>query len=352
MIAKRTPKEPPAMRCRGCGGKVGAAVLSDVLRRLDVPTGPIVRQGLDRPDDAALLDPAAGPADVLTVDFFQAFIDDPYVVGRVAAINALSDVWATGADPAGAMAMVTVPEGHPRQQSELLYQLLAGALRELTAADTVLLGGHTLEGPALSIGFTVIGQLKGREPMTKSNLRPGDALILTKPLGTGVLLAAHGDAKCRAEWMDAMIRRMLQGNGPAAGLARDAGVTAVTDVTGFGMAVHLLEMLEASGVGAAIDPEKIPLLTGVAELSRGGVRSTLFPSNRDRAESGLEQAAEPAEVLFDPQTSGGLLIGIAPGKANDLVTRLREAEYPEACVIGRVTESEKPVLSFRRGKEK
>ena len=332
------------MRCLGCGGKVGANVLRAALERLEIPASRFVRQGLEKPDDAALLDPAAGPVDVLTVDFFQAFLDDPYLVGRVAALNALSDIWATGAEPVGAMAMVTLPEGSADQQAELLYQLLAGGLRELRAAGATLLGGHTLEGPALAVGYTALGRLGGREPFAKANLRPGDRLVLTKPLGTGTLLAGHMRAKCRGVWMDAMLAQMLRSNAAAAEVAREFGATAVTDVTGFGLAGHLLEMLDAAGVGAAVRARSLPLLEGFRELSGEGVRSTLDPANR-AAEVRIRKAnssagAEAYDALFDPQTSGGLLIGVAADRADGLVRRLREAGYDRAAVIGEVRAAE------------
>jgi len=337
------PAAPPTMRCRGCGGKVGANVLRAALERLDIPPSKFARQGLDRPDDAAVLDPRAGALDVLSVDFFSAFMDDPYLVGRVAALNALSDLWAMGSEPAGAMAMVTLPQGPPNQQAELLYQLLAGGLAELTAAGCTLLGGHTLEGSDLTVGYTVLGQLAGRAPWTKGNLRPGDRLVLAKPLGSGVLLAAHADSRCRAGWMDELLRTMLQSNAAAAQVAHSFGVQAVTDVTGFGLAGHLLEMLDASGVQARLSLAALPLFSGFRELTNQGVRSTLDPANRGSEERLKVQAAreQPSyHALFDPQTSGGLLIGIAGDRAEKLQAALRAAGYPQAAIVGEVAAAE------------
>lgn len=341
----------PRMRCRGCGGKVGANVLSAALERLDIQPNAHSAQGLDQPDDAAILDPSAGPAEVISVDFFQSFFDDPYIVGRVAALNSLSDLWAMGSKPVGAMAMVTVPEGPPRQQTELLYQLLAGGVRELSAAGATLLGGHTTEGSDLTIGYTVIGSLEGRSPMTKANLKSGDKLILTKPLGTGVLLAGNEQCVCHAEWMDAALESMLTNNAVAAELAREFEVSALTDVTGFGLAGHLLEMLDASSIDSRISLSSLPLLDGFAELSNDGIRSSLDPANREaaaRVNSDSQPVTESSsfDALFDPQTSGGLLIGIEPGRANELAGRLRGAGYHRAAVIGEVTnESKTPQIT-------
>jgi selenide,water dikinase len=341
MQARRLASSAPAptMRCRGCGGKVGANVLRAALERLEIPPSKFTRQGLDRPDDAAVLDPQAGALDVLSVDFFSAFLDDPYLVGRVAALNALSDLWAMGSEPAGAMAMVTLPQGPPNQQAELLYQLLAGGLAELTAAGCTLLGGHTLEGSDLTIGYTVLGQLSGRAPWTKGNLRPGDRLVLAKPLGTGVLLAAHGESRCEARWMDELLSNMLQSNAAAARVAQAFGVQAVTDVTGFGLAGHLLEMLDASGVHARLALAALPLLPGFRELATQGIRSTLDPANRGSEEHiEVQGSREHAgyHALFDPQTSGGLLIGIGGDRAEELQAALRAAGYSHATIVGEV----------------
>ncbi|MBM83602.1 MAG: selenide, water dikinase SelD, partial [Planctomycetaceae bacterium] len=327
------------MRCRGCGGKVGASVLAQALERLDIPASRFARQGLDEPDDAALLDPTKAIADVVTIDFFQAFIDDPYIVGRVAMLNALSDVWAMGAKPIGALTMAVLPRGPSRQQAELLFQLLAGALKELNIADADLLGGHTTEGSDLTIGFNVLGSLDGKEPTTKSGLQPGDQLILTKSVGTGALLVGHGHGDCRAEWMDEMLASMLISNQRAAQIAREFHSTAITDVTGFGLAGHLFEMLDASNMSASLELAQLPLLSGFSELADKGHESTLAPANREvesriESPSKLKERAE-FQALFDPQTSGGLLIAIAKEKSEALVSQLRE-DNPSAKVIGQI----------------
>lgn len=330
-----------AMRCTGCGSKVGANVLRAALERLERPADSQSPPGHEAPDDAALLDRHTSPVDALSVDFFPAFLDEPYLVGRIAALHALSDLWAMGSAPLGAMALVTLPAGSPAQQTELLYQLLAGGLAELTQSGTALWGGHTTEGPELTVGYTVAGKLDDRLPLKKGNLRPGDRLILTKPLGTATLLAAHRESRCEARWMDAMLASMLESNAAAARIAREFGVTALTDVTGFGLVGHLLEMLDASGVSACISPATIPLLAGFAELCAAGYRSSLAPANRE-AESRMRlphvdlSALAGYHSLFDPQTSGGLLIGVEAEQASGLCRRLRAEGCPSAAVIGQV----------------
>jgi selenide,water dikinase len=342
-----------AMRCAGCGSKVGSRVLAAALERLNLPPDPRTRVGLAQPDDAAVLDREQAPVDVLSVDFFTAFLDDPYLVGRIAALNALSDLWAMGSTPVGAMAVVTLPEGSQVQQTELLYQLLAGGLRELADAGASLWGGHTIEGAELTIGYTVAGKLDGHPPFAKGNLRPGDRLLLTKPLGTATLLAAYRQALCPACYIDGLLSQMLASNAAAAKLAREWGVTAVTDVTGFGLAGHLLEMLDASRVSARLALAALPVLDGFAEMSRLGVKSSLDPANR-AAEPRLATAnqalrATPAwQVLFDPQTSGGLLIAVAADSADEFARALHASGVAAATVVGEVVPltSESPTIEI------
>ncbi len=337
----------PEMRCRGCGGKVGAGVLSAALEKLDVPTHPDVLQGLEHPDDAALVKLSQGKAHVLSVDFFQPFLDDPYIVGRVAALNSLSDLWASGAQPVGALASVTIPEGPPRKQTELLYQLLAGGLHELKKCGATIIGGHTTEGSELTIGYTVVGQFPdAQQGLKKAGLGTGDRLLLTKPLGTATLLAANDLAKCRAEWMDALLEIMLISNEGAMQVAlthRDV-ITAATDITGFGLAGHLLEMLRASRAIGKLNLEKLPLYDGFAELCEEGVRSSLYTANRE-VESQLEITAGNLNTipgfhaLFDPQTSGGMLFGVASEKAAEVTEALKSAGYAKVSDIGEIVET-------------
>jgi selenide,water dikinase len=340
------------MRCTGCGGKIGANILSAALQRLNLPTDRSATLGLDTPDDAAVLDRQAAPVDVLSVDFFPAFLDDPYLVGRVAALNALSDLWAMGSEPLGAMAIVTLPEGSPTQQTELLYQLLAGGLRELAAAGGTLWGGHTTEGPELTIGYTVAGKLGDRSPFTKGNLQPGDRLILTKPLGTATLLAAHPLSLCLARWMEPLLAHMLCSNAAPARLARQFDLRAATDITGFGLAGHLFEMLDASRVSARLSLGSVPLLPGFADLNAAGIRSSLDPANRasetrcrfDRPD--LKSRPE-YHALFDPQTSGGLLLAVPPARAAEFLDQLHRTGVSTAVIVGEVlAATENPVLEL------
>ena len=317
-----------AMRCTGCGGKVAGSVLSRVLARLDVPPSEHVLIGLDQPDDAAIMQSPGGRPITLTVDFFAAPLDDPYLTGRIAVLNSASDVFAVGAQPLAALAIITIPVGKPAAQEELMFQLMAGSLEELRKMGATLIGGHTIEGPQMSIGFTIIADQGDKPPQTKGRLRTGDRLILTKPLGSGILLAANMRAECRAEWMDKLLPVMLASNQSPASLIDEFEIAGVTDVTGFGLAGHLLEMLRASGAKARLRLCDIPLLSGVNELIEAGVESTLAPANR-AAESEMQVASQQThsaayQVLFDPQTSGGLLLGVSPERVEALRSRLNE----------------------------
>ncbi|MCA9267900.1 MAG: selenide, water dikinase SelD [Planctomycetales bacterium] len=329
-VAPMPPREaesfaPAPMRCAGCGGKVGASVLANVLSRLELPPSEDVVVGLSAPDDAAVLRPTSFPT-ALTVDFFAPPVDDPFLAGRLAALNALSDLFAMGARPRAALAIVTLPLGPPHKQEELLHALLAGALAEFQTHSVTLAGGHTIEGPQLTIGFAVEGTQQCDPPRTKDRLRPGDRLLLTKPLGTGALLAAHRQAACRAAWMDSLVKSMLQSNSAAAQAADELQLAAATDVTGFGLAGHLLEMLRASGMAARIALGRVPLLPGAAEVIAAGIESTLAPAN-EAAACEIDAASDVKNLpvyraLFDPQTCGGMLLGVPAAQADAALARL------------------------------
>lgn len=327
------------MHCGGCGCKVGANLLTTVLKRIR-ELAPETAVALDQPEDAFVIPSTVPRSEVVSVDFFRAFLDDPYLMGRIAVLHALSDLWAMGALPTGVQAMLTLPYGPPEQQSELLFQILAGTVRELKTHEVSLWGGHTIEGPELQLGFSAVGHLSGRRPWRKSGLRVKDVLILTKPLGTGVLLAAHQRGKCRAEWMDAALQGMLQSQSKSAEIARGFPIQAATDVTGFGLAGHLLEMLRASSCSAELEFSSQPdlLLPGVMEMLEQGVESTLAPANKELESSIIatpDQRQSPTfSALFDPQTSGGLLLAVSPEIAPDLITAL--GTTVEAKIIGQV----------------
>ncbi len=329
-------------RCLGCGGKVGGPVLSRVLARLEIPPHPSVPLGLATPDDVALVQPSGGRPLAVTADFFAPPLDDPYLAGRLAALHAASDALAKGARPLAALAIATIPPGPDEQQEQLLYDLLAGGLVELKKMGATLAGGHTIEGPQLTIGYTILAEPSRSTIRTKAGLRVGDVLVLTTPLGIGVLLAAHMQARLKAEWYEPLVARLLASNQPAAELLDEFDVSAATDITGFGLAGHLLEMLRASKVSAVLDLAQIPLLAGAKELFANGLASTLAPANRLAAHDmdlSAESAAAPRFApLFDPQTCGGLIFGTPPSQIPEILASLAKTPTPGAA-IGHVVES-------------
>ncbi|MFZ9508641.1 MAG: selenide, water dikinase SelD [Burkholderiaceae bacterium] len=331
-----------AMRCGGCGAKVGADILSRVLARLDPAHHPDVLIGLDAPDDAAVIALPAGQALVQSVDFFRSFIEDPWLFGRIAATHALSDLFAMGASPQSAAALVTVPPALDAKVEELLVQLMSGALQVLREAGCALVGGHTAEGQELAMGFAVNGTTPASLTalMRKSGLMPGDALVLTKPLGTGTLLVAREMLAARGGWIDEALASMLQSNQAAAQCLRAHGVRACTDVTGFGLLGHLHEMVRASGVAARLSLGAIPALAGALSTLASGHRSSLHAGNLRIAPlvGGFERLAEDPRVqlLFDPQTSGGLLAGVPADRARECVEALHALGCVAATVVGEV----------------
>jgi selenide,water dikinase len=342
MVARMTARPPTAapgapaeMRCGGCAAKVGPRPLSRALARLAPVEADNLIVGLDAPDDAAVIAPLAGHL-VQTVDFFRAFIDDPYVFGEIAANHALNDVFAMGGAPRHALATAVVPPGAPEKVEDALFQLLAGARACLDREGVALVGGHSGEGE-LALGFAVTGEVAPDRILRKGGLQPGDALILTRPLGTGILFAAAMRAKARAPWVEAALAAMRQSNRAAAAILIAHGAHAMTDVTGFGLVGHLGEMLAASGADAELDLSRLPLYAGALALARAGIASTLLPENLSlgRLVRGETDAATRA-LLFDPQTSGGLIAGVPSERAEACVAALRAAGYAGAAVIGRV----------------
>jgi selenide,water dikinase len=325
-----------AMRCGGCAAKVGPSTLAAALRRLPAaPLSPAVRIGLDAPDDAALIDLGGGVAVLQSVDLFRPFTDDPWLFGRIAANHALSDIHAMGGTPTHALALAVVPHGRPSAMEETLFQLLAGVRSTLDAEGVALAGGHSAEGAELMAGLSVSG-LPPARPVTKRGGRAGDLLILTKAIGTGIVLAAGMRAKAPAAAWQAAVEAMQVSNRPAAELLMREGVRAMTDVTGFGLAGHLLEMLPAD-LDAVIDLAALPLLPGVRELAGAGVASTSVPAGRSllsRVEGGLALDDATVAVLLDPQTAGGLIAAAEPDRAVAIVRSLRAGGQP-AAVIGR-----------------
>ena len=325
------------MRCGGCGAKLAAGPLHRVLSRLPGQQFENVMQGIG--DDAAMLRGRAEPL-LLTVDGFRSLVDDPYLFGRITAHHSLNDIYAMGATPTSAMAIATVPLMAEAMMEEELYSLLKGAVDVLNGDGVPLVGGHSSEGLELSLGLAISGAAV-QPVLTKGGCRAGDRLLLTKPLGTGVLLAAHMRGLTPTRNVQAAIDCMDQSNRSALAVLRAHGVRAATDVTGFGLAGHLSEMLRASAAGAEIRLDAIPSLDGALECFEQGAASVLQSGNElALADFGLSKAtAEDALVrlLADPQTSGGLLASVPRARASACLQALIAAGYDASAEVGVVT---------------
>ncbi|GAB5439504.1 selenide, water dikinase SelD [Falsiruegeria mediterranea] len=309
--------------CGGCGAKVGRGALRQALapmvpRRADVTPLP--------GDDAALLQ-TGGARQVMTSDHLRSLTDDPVVMTRIAAVHALGDIWAMGAEPQAATVTLILPRLAPALQQRTLTEIMTTADQVLMEAGAEIVGGHTSVGDELTIGFTLTG-LCPRPPITLGGGQPGDVLILTKPIGSGVIMAAEMAGQARGEWVASALDHMTRPQGQASRILKDAH--AMTDVTGFGLAGHLQGLAEASGCGADLDLTAIPTLPGAEPLAAQGVRSTLYADNRNLAPE-LSTGGK-ADLLFDPQTAGGLLAAVSLEEADDLLTELHAAGYPAARI--------------------
>jgi len=336
-----------AMRCGGCGAKVGSTVLSRVVNRLNPISRDDVVIGLADPDDAAVSEVPAGKLIVQSVDYFRSFIDDPFVFGQIAANHALSDIFAMGAESQTAMAIATIPYGIEEQVEDQLFQTMSGALTVLNASNTALVGGHSSEGAELSFGLSVTGLADREQVLRKSGMQTGDVLILTKALGTGTLFAADMRQKAKGRWIDAALQSMLLSNQAAGFCMHKHGASACTDVTGFGLLGHLVEMTRSSGMSVEINLDALPIMNGALQMIASGIFSSLQDQNVR-----LRRAIKPTDntaksdprkhkhfpLLFDPQTSGGLLASIPAVNAGHCLAELHELGYPDSIIIGKVTD--------------
>ncbi len=331
-----------AMRCGGCGAKVGATVLSRALGMLHPFERDEVLIGLKDPDDAAVVRVPPGKAMVHSVDFFRAFVDDPYIFGKVAANHALGDIWAMGAEAQSATAIATVPSGLESKVEDVLFQMMTGALEVLNEAECSLVGGHTGEGKELALGFAINGLIDDKPDaiLRKGGMQPGDVLILTKPIGTGTLFAAHARLAAKGRWIDAALQSMVVSNRLGARCLREFGATACTDLTGFGLLGHLVEMTRPSGVDAELYMSKLPLLDGAEECVANGIVSSLQSANvrlRRALRNQEEWVKHPRyPLIFDPQTAGGLLASLPADRVQACVEALQKLGYSHTAVIGKI----------------
>lgn len=309
-----------------------------------LPTQPYDKNllvGFDKADDAGVYLLRADLAIVQTVDFFTPIVDDPFVYGQIAALNSINDVWAMAGTPMTALAITCFPK--KGVDPEILAGIMRGGQETLNKYGVTLIGGHSVDSQQIMFGYAVTGVIDPAKIATNSGARAGDVIILTKPIGTGVISTGIKQEKVSAEVAAASVATMLTPGKHAAEAMREFAITGATDVTGFSLLGHAWEMAKASKVTIEIDSAKVPLLDGALELAAANVITGADKTNREYVGADISIAdsvkKELNRLLYDPQTAGGMLIAVANEKADDLLTDLRR-NYPRAGRIGRVTKKE------------
>jgi selenide, water dikinase len=335
-----------SVKAAGCASKLSPAALDKVLGKLARQHDPNVLVGFDHADDAGVYQIAPDQALVQTVDFFTPVVDDPYIFGQIAATNALSDVYAMGGRPITSLALVCFPE---KADLEILERILAGGLSKMIEAGCTVIGGHSIRDEETKFGYAVTGLIDPKKVLANAGAKPGDALLFTKALGTGVISTAIKKGKAEPAWIDAAVQSMTTLNKRAAEVIQQGKfrIRSMTDVTGFGMIGHAREMALASDVSFSLQANSIPALPGALECIRAGYIPGGLNNNRDFAEcvvayeAGVPQDART--LLFDPQTAGGLLISVAAEDSAQLMRSLNAAKV-SAIRIGEVVARTKPLI--------
>lgn len=336
-MAENEVKLTKLAKCAGCGAKVGAGVLAQLLEGIRVHRDPNLLVGFDKSDDASVYRVSDDLALVQTVDFFPPIADDPYLFGQIAATNALSDVYAMGGEPKLCLNIMAVPENMPK---EAVHRLLRGGYDKVYEAGALITGGHSILDDEPKYGLAVTGFIHPERILTNSGARPGDVLLFTKPIGLGVLTTAAKADMASREGMELAYRLMTTLNKSARDAMVKYRVHACTDVTGFGLLGHLTEMAQGSGVEAELAVDAIDLIPEALELARMGILPEGMYRNRAFAEAGVDAGdteLAKQDLLYDPQTAGGLLMAVDRLDADALYAELRET-VPSAQRIGAVRE--------------
>ncbi|MEQ8312618.1 MAG: selenide, water dikinase SelD [Gammaproteobacteria bacterium] len=329
-----------AMRCAGCGAKVAADVLAEVLDELPNHQRDDVMVSAGGIEDASRIRLADGKILLQSVDHLKAPFDDPFLFAQIATNHCLSDIYAMGVQPHSALAIVGVPQANKRYARQQLRELMHGCARVLEQEQCSLVGGHSAETESLQFGLCVNGFANEPNILSKDRATEGEVLVLTKALGTGTLLAADMRYQARYQWVQDTITSMLISNRSASELIVAHGASSCTDITGFGLAGHLLEVLQASKLGAEINLASIPAITGALQCLENGIYSSLHQDN-SLVEASIHNADQHApssayQLLFDPQTAGGLLASMSEAAAKKCIKALQKSGYPDACIIGRL----------------
>ena len=330
-------------KCAGCGAKVGAGTLSRLLKDLKTHTDPNLIVGFDKSDDASVYVINEDTAIIQTVDFFPPIADDPFLYGQIAAANAISDVYAMGGEPKLALNLLCTMAS---MKEEWIQEILRGGYNKAYEAGVIISGGHTIEGSEPLYGLAVTGFGHPKKILRNDGAKPGDALILTKPLGTGILTTANKAGMVEEEVMKRLYVQLTTLNKAAAEVMRNFEVHGCTDVTGFGLLGHSYEMAQGSDTTLHLFPDRIPWHPEAYELAEMGFIPAGAYRNRSFAEAGVYAPnvnRAVMDILFDPQTSGGLLISVSEQDADQLLRELRDA-IPSAAMIGHVSEKEEHAI--------
>ncbi len=330
--------------CAGCGAKVGAGTLARLLEGFRTHSDPRLLVGYDKSDDASVYVLDENTALVQTTDFFPPIVDDPFLFGQIAAANALSDVYAMGGAPKLALNIMCITES---MEKEIVQEILRGGYDKAYEADTIITGGHTIHGGEPIYGLAVSGFVHPKRVLTNSGAKPGDVLILTKPLGVGILTTAAKAGMVEKEVMERLYLQMAALNRTARDIMVRFPVHSCTDVTGFALLGHSYEMAQGSGATIHLQAGEVPCHPEAYELAEMGFIPAGAYRNRDYAQAGvtLRGAVSRAtqDILYDPQTSGGLLIALPETAAPELLHQLKD-QIPSAAIIGYVTDAEESAI--------
>ena len=330
--------------CAGCGAKMGAGTLAKMLEGFKTHTDPRLIVGYDKSDDASVYALDENTALIQTTDFFPPIVDDPYLYGKIAATNAMSDVYAMGGEPKLALNILCAAEG---MSDETIREILRGGYDAAYDAGAIITGGHTIRGAEPIYGLAVSGFVHPEKVLTNSNAKPGDVLILTKPLGVGIITTGAKADMVEKSVLERIYRQMATLNKAARDIMVQYDVHSCTDVTGFALLGHSYEMAQGNGCTIHIQTDRVPYHPEALELAAMGLVPAGAYRNREFAQVGVSVRGKLSlameDILYDPQTSGGLLFALPGGEAEACLARLRES-VPDAAIIGYVTEKEESYI--------